>query len=83
MFDEIIVSPFLQVLRQKLNEAGLNDTKIVAADGTWEPISFDIQLDKELAAAVDIIGQVSLCGYLYARLFVVFFPGNLESRRHP
>lgn len=48
----------LQTLRQKLDEAGLNETKIVAADGAWEPLALDIMADKELAAAVDIIGYI-------------------------
>ncbi|XP_052772475.1 galactocerebrosidase-like isoform X2 [Mya arenaria] len=49
-------SNYIKTLRRMLDEAGLNQTKIVAADGLWEPIATDILLDKELANAVDIIG---------------------------
>ncbi|KAL4232058.1 hypothetical protein ACF0H5_009636 [Mactra antiquata] len=47
---------YIKVLRSMSDEAGLNDVKIVAADGLWEPISLDITLDAALAEAVDIIG---------------------------
>jgi len=36
----------------------MNETRIVAADGLWEPLSLDLMVDKELAAAVDIIGYL-------------------------
>ncbi|XP_052250297.1 galactocerebrosidase-like isoform X3 [Dreissena polymorpha] len=47
---------YIKTLRQMLDNAGLDQVQIVAADGLWEPIAIDIQADKELAKAVDIIG---------------------------
>ncbi|XP_060568345.1 galactocerebrosidase-like isoform X2 [Ruditapes philippinarum] len=47
---------YIKVLRKTLDSAGFNMTRIVAADGLWEPISLNIVADSALAKAVDIIG---------------------------
>ena len=44
------------MLRKVLDANGLQNTKIVAADGSFSGISSNILSDKELADAVSIIG---------------------------
>ncbi|XP_060079232.1 galactocerebrosidase-like isoform X2 [Ylistrum balloti] len=46
---------YIKMLRESLDTHQLGHVKIVAADGGWE-IAKTIELDKELAAAVDFIG---------------------------
>lgn len=45
----------LQVLRKVLDGNGLQKTRIVAHDGSWD-IAGDMLKDSDLAKAVDIIG---------------------------
>ncbi|KAH3808610.1 hypothetical protein DPMN_136967 [Dreissena polymorpha] len=47
---------YVVTVRKMLDNAGLDRTQIVAADGLWEPTATNIQADEELATAVDIIG---------------------------
>ena len=54
MYSEL--TALFQVLRKTLDSAGFNMTRIVAADGLWEPISLDLLADSALSKAVDIIG---------------------------
>ncbi|CAK8686172.1 unnamed protein product [Clavelina lepadiformis] len=47
---------YIKVLRRTLDEAGFSDVTIIAADGGYMMISYDILRDAELAKAVGVIG---------------------------
>ena len=52
----MIIVFLLQTLRKVLDNSGLSHVEIVAADGSFEPISSEMILDKELNASVSIVG---------------------------
>ena len=47
---------YLKTLRKTLDFNGFNNTKIIASDSGWDPISTDVLNDPDLAAAVHGIG---------------------------
>ena len=47
---------YLKTLRKTLDFNGFNNTKIIAADSSWDPISTDILNDPDLSSAVHGIG---------------------------
>ncbi|XP_012992911.3 galactocerebrosidase [Esox lucius] len=49
-------SNYIKLLRYTLDKSGLERVRIIASDNLWEPITYSVLVDRELANAVDVIG---------------------------
>lgn len=54
-----------------MDAAGYHNTSIVAADGNWA-IANDVLKDKELAAAMDVIGYVYSTSTMFSKFTFTF-----------
>uniref|UniRef100_A0A674F3Z6 Galactocerebrosidase n=1 Tax=Salmo trutta TaxID=8032 RepID=A0A674F3Z6_SALTR len=49
-------SKYIKLLRYTLDKSGLERVRIIASDNLWQPITYSLCVDQELAEAVDVIG---------------------------
>uniref|UniRef100_A0A4W5JGF8 Galactocerebrosidase n=1 Tax=Hucho hucho TaxID=62062 RepID=A0A4W5JGF8_9TELE len=49
-------SKYIKLLRYTLDKSGLERVRIIASDNLWQPITYSVCVDQELAEAVDVIG---------------------------
>ncbi|XP_020343291.1 galactocerebrosidase isoform X1 [Oncorhynchus kisutch] len=49
-------SKYIKLLRYTLDKSGLERVRIIASDNLWQPITYSLCVDQELADAVDVIG---------------------------
>uniref|UniRef100_A0A4W5R3W6 Galactocerebrosidase n=1 Tax=Hucho hucho TaxID=62062 RepID=A0A4W5R3W6_9TELE len=49
-------SKYIKLLRHTLDKSGLEKVRIIASDNLWQPITYSMLVDRELAEAVDVIG---------------------------